>query len=91
MPVWSFWSSSDERGIAMEQLRAALAEIAAMHRDGLLTDDEVRATSLSVRCMLMSSVRTARMSEYFLFIFLPSPIFDGWHRRQSSRRRSWAP
>ena len=28
---------------AMEQLRAALAEIAVMRRDGLLTDEEVRA------------------------------------------------
>ena len=27
----------------MDRLRAALVEIASMHRDGLLTDEEVRA------------------------------------------------
>ena len=31
------------RSFPMDRLRAALAEIASMHRDGLLTDEEVRA------------------------------------------------
>ena len=73
----------------MEQLREALAEIAVMRRDGLLTDEEVRA-----RCMpALPKLPVAQVPEGLFcnkktqIAKKQNAIRSRWNRRRAISRR----